>query len=197
MKNTSKEWLPEHDMLLQYVSPKRQEKIHRYKFDSDKVTSLYGAILTRLGITRMLGCNNSDLIFEYEDNHKPSLAAYCHPKADSLDFNFSHTKGAVLMGVTCHETIGVDIEKISTPPFDVMKLVFHPSEIDYVNRFTGSDKDKTFFEIWTKKEAYTKCLGTGLVNDLRAINTLEAPISSSIETWIEDDYVCSVCTITY
>lgn len=197
MKNTSKQWRPEHDKLLPYVSAKRQEKIHRCRFDAEKVTSLYAALLTRLGITRMLGCNNSDLLFEYEDHHKPSLAPSSHPKADFLDFNFSHTQGAVLVGIISHNRIGVDIEKISTPPFDVMNLVFHPSEIDYVHSFSDSDKEKAFFSIWTKKEAYTKCLGTGLVRDLKSINTLADPIASSLDTWIEEDYVCSICIISY
>ncbi len=195
MKNTSNTWLPEHDKLLKYVSPERQKKIGRYKFDSDKVNSLYAAILSRLGITRLLGCQNCDLIFDYLDNHKPVLNVDCHPDAAAIDFNFSHTKGAVIAGITKDESIGVDIEKIDDAPFDVMRLVFHPAEIDYVNSFSGEAKSKAFFEIWTKKEAYTKCLGLGLAADLCSINTLEAPINSVIETWVEDDYMCSVCVM--
>ncbi|MCR5196863.1 MAG: 4'-phosphopantetheinyl transferase superfamily protein [Pseudobutyrivibrio sp.] len=195
MKNTSKTWQPEHDKLLKYVSPERQIKIDRYKFDSDKVNSLYAALLSRLGITRLLECSNSDLIFDYKENHKPVLNTSCHPNAAAIDFNFSHTKGAVIAGITTDESIGVDIEKIAEPPYDVMRLVFHPSEIEYVNSFSGEAKSTAFYQIWTKKEAYTKCLGLGLAADLCSINTLEAPINSVIETWADDDFMCSVCVI--
>ncbi|MCR4567060.1 MAG: 4'-phosphopantetheinyl transferase superfamily protein [Pseudobutyrivibrio sp.] len=195
MKNTDQKWLPKHNKLLKYVSSERQEKIYRYKFDSDKVNSLYAALLTRLGITRILGNNNSELEFEYQDNHKPKLAAFCHSNAKDIDFSFSHTKGAVLAGITTNESIGVDIEEIKDAPFDIMKMVFHPEEISYVTNQSKETKTKAFFEVWTKKEAYTKCLGTGLVTNLKALNTLQAPISDNIETWVDDNYICSVCTI--
>ena len=196
IKNNTTIWSKEHDSLLQYLSPERIAKIIRYKFDSDGVNSLYAAILTRLAITRILKCANKELSFEYPKNHKPVFNPSCHPKANSVDFNLSHTKGAILVGVTTDESIGVDIEKITDAPFDVMCLVFHPDEINYINNFSDSAKSVAFYEIWTKKEAYTKCFGTGLITDLCSINTLEAPLNSIIETWTEDDYTRSVCIET-
>ncbi|WP_083330258.1 4'-phosphopantetheinyl transferase superfamily protein [Lachnospira pectinoschiza] len=57
------------------------------------------------------------------------------------------------------------------------------------------DKERAFFEIWTKKEAYTKCIGTGLSVDLKSINTLSASINNNIITFTKNEYMCSVCVI--
>ena len=191
LKDNTENWGPVHDYLSGFVSAERREKINRYKFESDRMLSLYAAVITRLAIVRETGIKNEDLIFDCPYMKKPTLSA---PRTDiPLDFNFSHTKGAVLMGLSTDLTIGVDVERIRKAPFNTMKIVCHPAEVDYIN--TSTDKEKAFFEIWTKKEAYTKCMGTGLSVDLKSINTLAAPICENIETFIQDGYVCSVCTL--
>lgn len=192
LKDNPENWGPVHDYLASFVSSERRAKINRYKFESDKMLSLYAAVITRLAITKETGAKNEDLVFDCPDMHKPTLKK---PITEStLDFNFSHTKGAVLFGLSTDSKIGVDVEQIREAPFNTMEIVCHPEESDYINNAT--EKDKAFFEIWTKKEAYTKCMGTGLSVDLKSINTLAAPICENIETFIQDGYVCSVCTIS-
>lgn len=191
LKDNTENWGPVHDYLSGFVSVARREKINRYKFESDKILSLYAAVITRLAIVTETGIKNDDLEFDCPYMKKPSLSVL---NADTpLDFNFSHTKGAVLLGISTDSSIGVDVEQIRKAPFNTMEIVCHPSEADYINN--SPDKEKAFFEIWTKKEAYTKCIGTGLSVDLKSINTLAAPICENIETFIQDGYVCSVCTL--
>lgn len=191
LKDNTDNWGPIHDYLSSFVSAKRREKINRYKFKSDRMLSLYAAVITRLAIVRETGIKNNELAFDCPDMKKPSLSA---PSIDTpLDFNFSHTNGAVLMGLSTDSTIGVDVERIRTAPFNTMEIICHPAEADYI--ISSADKEKAFFEIWTKKEAYTKCRGTGLSVDLKSINTLASPICENIETFIQDGYVCSVCTL--
>lgn len=191
LKDNTENWGPVHDYLAGFVSAERRAKIDRYKFESDRMLSLYAAVITRVAIVRETGVKNDELVFDCPDMKKPSLS---EPSIDTpLDFNFSHTKGAVLFGLSTDSTIGVDIERIREAPFNTMKIVCHPVEADYIN--SASDKEQAFFEIWTKKEAYTKCMGTGLSVDLKSINTLAAPICENIETFIQDGYVCSVCTL--
>lgn len=191
LKDDTTNWGPIHDYLAAFVSKERRVKINRYKFESDRILSLYAAVLTRLAIIRETGFKNDDLVFYCPDMYKPTLLA---PKlASPLDFNFSHTDGAVLLGLSTDSKIGVDVEQIREAPFNTMKIVCHPAEADYINNTV--EKDKAFFEIWTKKEAYTKCTGTGLSVDLKSINTLAAPIAKNIKTFTQDKYICSICTL--
>lgn len=190
-RDNTENWEPVHDYLSGFVSAERREKIDRYKFESDRLLSLYAAVITRLAIVRETGVKNDELVFDCPDMKKPSLSALITNA--SLDFNFSHTKGAVLIGISTDSTICVDVEQIRKAPFNTMKIVCHPVEADYI--ISSADKDKAFFEIWTKKEAYTKCMGNGLSVNLKSINTLAAPIYENIETFIQDGSVCSVCTL--
>ena len=89
----------------------------------------------------------------------------------------------------------MDIEKVTAAPLQVMSTVFHPEEINYINDFDQNEINKRFFTIWTKKEAYTKCTGTGLVCDITKINVLDLPDDVAVITESFDDYIYSVCTI--
>ena len=86
----------------------------------------------------------------WENNKKPILKGF-----PNIDFSYSHTKGAILCGITKNSSIGVDIELANTPPYEIMPLVFHPNEICYVNNSLRSKK-QAFYKIWTQKEAFTK-----------------------------------------
>ena len=174
------------------MSPERKNKIQQYRFDKDKILSLYSASMIYTGLSEILYCPIKDLCFIQEHNHKPKLNPACHKNASLIDFSISHTDNAVLTGIVSGCNIGVDIESIKNAPFDVMPIVFHKEEIDYINSSNPEERDKRFFEIWTKKEAYTKCIGTGLVCDLTSINTLKLPFYIMLITKTIDDYIYSV-----
>ena len=195
MKNTEKIWTPTHQRLLAFVSCERREKILRYRFEEDRILSLYSALLTRLGAVRHFHCSNDTLVFGEDENHKPCLLSAKGNANTTFHFNFSHTRNAVLLGTNTNAPIGVDIEKISTPPLSVMNKVFHPDEIAYISEVSSSAQAVRFYEMWTRKEAYTKYLGCGLITSLTSINTLADPVSGLIHTWADSGFICSVCTV--
>ncbi len=181
LKNVPFVWKNEYSNLLNYVSEERKKKIMSYKQDSDKLLSLYAALLVRYGIRNMTGYKD-ELTFTCIQNHKP----YCN-EFSNCDFNFAHTDGAILCGITFDGKVGVDIEENNEAPFEIMEDVFCKEEIDYIN-----GNDQRFFEVWTAKEAYTKCIGIGLVTDIKAINMIEKMNLDSLKIWKEDNYVCSL-----
>lgn len=115
----------------------------------------------------------------YENNGKPCI--------DGLHFNISHSFDFVVCAFA-DDAVGVDIEKIRDYPARVVKRL-HPEEI---SRFEAAiDKNTEFFKIWTRKEAYLKCLGVGISGGLETFNSYEL---SSIKTEVRDGYVISVYT---
>lgn len=185
--DTNSKWSSRHDALLAFLSEERRTKVLRYAFDDDKILSLYAGLLARMAITGNTGLKNQELSFVSRPQHKPYLLN------SRIDFSFSHTRHAVLCGITLEGRIGVDVEPVKNAPLNIMGHVFHPEEIAYIEAGGNEEKDTRFFEIWTKKEAYTKYLGTGLSIDLVAVNTLETSLCNRLFTWTEEDYVCSVC----
>ena len=170
--------------LMNFVSEERKAAIDRVRFDDSKLLTLYSALLARFAICEMTGIDNSDLNFSRTDHGKPFL-----PDIASLDFNISHTKGMILCCVTDTGKVGVDVEIVRPLKYNIMKRCFHPDEINYVESFND---DKHFFEIWTKKEAYTKYLGTGLAFDITSVNMLAKEHDDKLTCFYENDYIFSV-----
>ena len=71
------------------------------------------------------------------------------PEFPSVQFNISHTSGAVLVGVS-EAPVGVDIEKI------------RPVGERTMQRIAGVSSTRAFFESWVRREARVKRLGTGI-----------------------------------
>lgn len=82
------------------------------------------------------------------------------PLADNCYVSISHCEYMVAV-CTSDKPIGIDIEKINTDR-DVDKIAnrfYHGKELEYFKENHTAD---TFFEIWTKKEAYSKISGEGV-----------------------------------
>lgn len=175
--------------LLKLVSTQRRKKIQRYVFETDRKLSLYAALLTLLSLSSVSELSALELVFDIDAKQKPVLLS-----TTDYHFNLSHTRGFVLCGISDDSTIGVDVEKIAVAPMEVMKQVFHPEETKYVETAPTLERDLRFFRIWTRKEAYTKQLGTGINCNLTSYNTLSSNLSSILYTWRHDNYICYVCS---
>jgi len=117
----------------------------------------------------------SAVVFQAIPGHKPSLPAANNQR--NLRFNLSHTQGAALVGVTVGREIGVDIEH-RRPITDLERLaedVLSPQEIRLWGEQAPSQRNATFYRIWTRKEAYLKATGMGL---FRTPQKVTVPISS-------------------
>lgn len=71
------------------------------------------------------------------------------PEHPDVHFNLSHTKGAVLVGVS-DEPLGVDIERVRPVGQRMMERFFH------------AETEQAFFESWVCWEARSKCSGRGI-----------------------------------
>ena len=159
------------------LPPERREKINRLRFNGDKMLSLTAGMLIRA-----------------ETGDKPIvLNAHGKPYAAGSDkwFSVSHSGRCVAIAVDDRE-VGVDVEKL--PRKDYMKIArrfYHPNELKYVQE--TDDPARAFTQIWTRKEAYLKQIGTGIATDLQAFDTLNSALAERIISYDLDDYVISVC----
>ena len=117
------------------------------------------------------------------------LGAYCAQPPDSLkfinnthgkpaltnfyrlSFNLSRSGNIAVIAIGRQLEIGVDIEQFIAPnnPRELARTVFSEEEN---NAFSGLPDDvlaRTFLTCWTRKEAYLKAIGTGLVIDPRHV----------------------------
>ncbi len=175
--------------LLKTLSPERVEKFHKQKTNMGKRQCLYGPVLVKKGISELLHIDSSEITFKIGDLGKPYAK-----DLPGISFNVSHTKGMLLCAVSTEGKVGVDVELIRNAPSSVMKRAFHEEEKAYVEEVQDHEDlyNRRFFQIWTRKEAYTKYLGTGISSKLSEINTLSSELAPHYRIWEEGDFCFAI-----
>ncbi len=135
--------------LLQQTDEIRQEKIRRLRRPDDRKRSLIAGLLIRHFLNRA-GMTEEDL--RYTPSGKPL--------APGLHFNVSHGGNYVLAVLSETTEVGCDIEAVSVRDEAMMEYYYSTGEQRYVREHENPDRG--FYEIWTKKESYIKCLGESL-----------------------------------
>lgn len=173
--------------LLTLVSSSKQYTINRFHFDIDKKLSLYGELVVRVIACHMLGTLNEKIEFCRGEYGKPFLKNY-----PNFHYNISHTRNAIAIAVS-EDVVGVDIEKLRKAELQIADRFFTVAEQDYIKEFKEKT-DKRFYEIWTKKEAYIKCIGKGLCLPLNSFNSLDEIMVNQIQSYEMGKYIISVCS---
>jgi len=145
----------------------RRSKIDKLKNESDKRLSLCAGILVKKAF--------EDIEREYLlneiialENGRPGL-----PKTAGIDFNVSHS-GDMAVCALSDSSVGCDIQLMKPTDAGIAKRFFSEEEKQYV--FAGDDPleiTDRFYRIWTRKEAYTKLTGEGILKDFKSFNVLE------------------------
>lgn len=109
-------------------------------------------------LARYLDADPATLRFATGEHGKPHLA-----DAAGLDFNISHSRGVLLVGIG-RTALGVDIEVAhrGRPVMDLATRYFAPAEADALARLDPALRAAAFLRLWSCKEAILKALGTGI-----------------------------------
>ena len=119
-------------------------------------------------------------------------------------FNISHTKEWVAVAVGDAE-LGVDIEKLRDYKPTVAKRFFHNDEYSFLTTLPSHLQDAFFTRLWTSKESYVKCIGTGIANtfDKFAISITNDAIEIKgndfpvfFKHYMYDELFISVCSMS-
>jgi 4'-phosphopantetheinyl transferase len=111
-------------------------------------------------------------------------------------FNISHSGSIVAVAFSDNE-IGLDIEKCADFDTTAVLEYFHAEEKKFIADSTNPGD--AFFTVWTRKEAYLKAKGIGIVEGLNHENCLESSIGLE-EKWfltslsIVEDYKIALCS---
>jgi 4'-phosphopantetheinyl transferase len=153
------------DRLAAWLSPEETDRSRRFRFSRDRHGFVAAHGFLRLAVSRYLGVDPCDLEFDAGASGKPRLA---DAGSEDLRFNLAHTDGMALIAVTRGREVGVDIERIK-PGFDWAELApryFSAPERAGLDALPAPQRSRAGYEIWTRKEAWVKAVGTGLTTDL-------------------------------
>lgn len=133
-----------------------------FKLDQHKVQFLTSHVYLRLILSRYLHCSPKTICYGVEEYGKPFLMG--QNESYKIYFNMSHSEGAVLYAITLNAQIGADIELIkdNLDIYELLDNVFTAHEKSLFKNINAEKKYKVFYNVWTRKEAYLKAIGTGL-----------------------------------
>ncbi|MBQ0136402.1 MAG: 4'-phosphopantetheinyl transferase superfamily protein [Bacteroidales bacterium] len=103
------------------------------------------------------------------------------------EFSISHCKTAIAVAVD-EEPVGIDIENIRHADDALLAHTMNEKEIAQIRQ--AEVPDRMFTQLWTQKEAYLKCLGTGITDDLPHV--LEHADPSRFTLLLRDKYIVSI-----
>jgi 4'-phosphopantetheinyl transferase len=148
--------------LTSLLSADEGDRCARFHFERDRQDFAFARGMMRTVLAAYLRTDPRELRFRYSEHGKPALAPTdCET---DLQFNLSHTQGAVLLGVCRGRGIGVDVERVREDfsPQDIAKRFFSISEQRALMSLPETEQRRAFFRCWTRKEAFLKARGHGL-----------------------------------
>lgn len=173
--------------MIASLSSARRDKVQRYRHEADRKTGLFAEALVRCAVCNLSGEAFGGVDIQTSPSGKPFLA---NPKG--YHFNISHTKYAVAAAIA-DRPVGVDTERIRDFNIALAEKIFSENELALLRK-TTENQNRQFFDIWTKKEALLKYHGTGLTNNMKAIDVTGVFASEKFSTIESGEYLISTCS---
>jgi 4'-phosphopantetheinyl transferase len=146
-----------------------------FYFPKDRKRFVARRGLLRAILARYLGREPGELLFRCRSGGKPVLLD--NSRAHELYFNLAHSHGLALYAIARQRDVGVDVERIENHLADqqVAERFFSRRESLELRTLPASLRVEAFFNCWTRKEAYLKARGEGLLTPLDSFDVSLTP----------------------
>ena len=120
-------------------------------------------------LARYLGRRDDDLVLVEDEHGRPRLASGFDP---SLEFNWSHSGNQAVIALAHGIVPGVDIERRRSRErsLDIARRFFTPDEAARLAALGPQERDASFLQLWTAKEAVLKAIGRGIAFGLQRLD---------------------------
>lgn len=105
-----------------------------------------------------------------QKNGKPKIL-----KDENFHFNVSHSGEYVLLAVS-PLPVGADIEQIRESLPKGLQRILSEEEMKILECLSEQEKNSFFFQLWTRKESYVKCLGQRIFTNPFLLSMVEKGI---------------------
>ena len=194
--------------LAECLTLKERERAGRYKVSKPRDSFVIGRSVLRILLGGYTNTPPQHVPIGYTSLGKPYLNE--DATGSALTFNLSHSGEWLVYAFGRSRMLGVDIEwhRKSVQAAEIAQRFFAADELRFLLRFEGEDRQRIFYQLWVRKEACLKAMGTGLARSLRDLElpfVEDAPVllqlahfaESGGECWlypfsIGEDYSCAL-----
>lgn len=184
-----------YNRLYEALPFERRVNTDKFRYQKDKCNSVAVWTLLQLALQRN-GYDPKGITLEKNEFGKPFLK-----DLSGFQFNFSHSGERAVCAVWDGD-IGCDVELIRPQNLMIAQRFFADSEKERLESFQDEEmKSREFCRIWTLKESFLKCVGTGLYRSPESFSICfedERPLYteggfSFFEYFKDPDYRLSCC----
>jgi len=154
------------------LSAQEAERCGRFHFEQHRRAYALAHGALRWLLARYLGIAPDQIAFRYGPAGKPALDLTGAP----LEFNMSHTQDLAVYAFARRCQLGVDVEHVKPMPDleSVARRFFSAEECSELFALAAEQRVQSFFRCWTRKEAYVKATGEGI---LMALDTFQVSLA--------------------
>lgn len=158
---------------IDLLDPQAQARLHSFQREEDKLRLMLGRLLLRIAL-KADGMQGLIRELRYTALGKPYLPG--------LGFSISHSADLVVLAISSQYALGIDCEEITDITIRDFRSYFSPAEWSFI--CSASSAQKAFYQLWTRKEALLKALGTGLQANLPELEVLSDSVCRQQRNWI-------------
>jgi len=154
---------PSSPYLPAVLSSHERERGDGFPSDAHRRQFIVGRATLRLILGAFIGAPASALAFAFGTDGKPALA---QPYSQSgIEFNLAHSGDWVVCAITRGRAVGIDIERTRrvASVAHIARFLFSSAEQHALAMVGARCRERTFFDIWTRKEACVKAKGRSLL----------------------------------
>jgi 4'-phosphopantetheinyl transferase len=157
------------------LSPDEHARADRFLVPEPRRQFVFSRALLRQLLGACLHVDPTAMAFGTGARGKPFLLQ--STSDTDLRFNLSHARSLVAVGLARGSELGVDVEWVHHLPdwSRVATRIFSARELDELYALPERQRREAFFNGWTRKEAYLKATGEGLIDALDGIEVALAP----------------------
>ncbi len=144
---------------VRLLDARERERAARFHFERDRHRYVDAHVALRHALAARTGRPAGALGFESGAFGKPRLAG--EPRCA---FSLSHSDELALIALADAGDIGVDLERVrALPDLDALaQQCLTAGERQELGALPLADRERAFLQLWTRKEACLKAIGTGL-----------------------------------
>lgn len=165
---------PSVEALAQTLCPDERSRAARFRSKVIQQRFMVARGFLRAVLGQYLSIEPAQVEFAYTPQGKPYLP---RGKGQGLAFNLAHSRDLALCAVTRHYAVGVDVEYVHALPDadQIVERFFSLREACLFESVSPQEKQRVFFDAWTRKEACLKALGYGIAHGLDRIEVTLVP----------------------
>jgi 4'-phosphopantetheinyl transferase len=167
-----------------YLSNIEQSRASKFRFEIHKNKYIVRTAVLRILLSNYMRCQPKEIEFKIGEFGKPKL------NNSNLGFNLSHSKNKAIIAISKHLQLGVDIEYIDEK-IEAKQIANHYFSVEDRKQLYALNDEKLadgFFNIWTKKEAFIKAIGTGLTYPLDSFDVNLDILEKNALTRLENSF---------